>query len=112
MILKKFALSIVLVFLIGPSFTFAQLDSNKYIIDLDTNNSIENTLKVIDSIDNDRGIVVLSDMIYRLKLNTKVYDQGKKVTNRYALKKGQRVKIESSVKGSKRYVDTISILGK
>ena len=109
---KKFALSIVLVFLMGAPSTFAQSVNNTEIFDLDTSNSLENTLKIIDFIDNDKGIVVLSDMNYRLKLNAKVYDSGKKVTNRYALKKGQRVFVELSGDRSKRYIDTIFIVGK
>ncbi|MFT7492029.1 MAG: hypothetical protein ACI80S_001628 [Pseudohongiellaceae bacterium] len=109
---KKFALYVVLVFFMGAPFTFAQSDNNTDFVGLDTSNSLKNIPKIIDFIDNDKGIVVLSDMDYRLKLNTKVYDQGKKVTNRYALKKGQRVSVKFSENRSKRYIDTIFILGK
>lgn len=109
---KKFSLSLVLVFLIGQSFTFAQDNSKNSAVNPEAPVFIENSSRVIDFIDNNDGTLVLNDMIYRLKLNAKVYDQSKKITNRYALKKGQRVDVKVSYSGSERYIDTIFIVGK
>jgi hypothetical protein len=112
MILKKSALPIMLVLLIGSSLTFARDKSENSVVNSDESFSIEHSSKVIDYIDNTKGTVVLDDFTYRLKLNAKVYDQQKRLVNRYALKEGQRVLIEISKEGDGRYIDSIFILDK
>ncbi len=111
-ILKKFVLYIASVFLISSSLVLAQ--SNEGAISTE-GDSVEDLSKVVDYIDNNTGTLILNDFIYKMKLNTKVYDQQKKVTNRYALRRGQRVIIEVSKQGSEgpgRLIDSIFILDK
>ena len=76
--------------------------------------SEENTFKVIDSIEHNSGTLVLDDFIYKMKLNAKVYDRQNNLVNRYALRKGQRVRIEvdkQGLSGPGRFIDVIFILG-
>ncbi len=105
--LKKLVLSILSVIVISASFPIAYAEG-------EDSNSLESALKTIDSIDNSSGTLVLNDFIYKMKLNTKVYDPRKRLTNRYALRKGQQVIVEVDEQGPKgpgRLIDSISIVG-
>jgi hypothetical protein len=109
---KKFALSMVLIALMGSSLVFAQTNSESGVVYSDEDDSIANSPRIIDYIDHNGGRLSLDDQVYRLKLNAKVYDARKKLVNRYALKKGQRVFVEVSGDRSERYIDSVFILGK
>jgi len=67
----------------------------------------QKVLPVLDRLDDDR--------LYSLPLNVKVYKvkvdgSQKRVVNRYALKQGQNVSVNSRQSGKKTYADTIFIL--
>jgi hypothetical protein len=109
---KKFVLSMLLVALIGPTVAFSQASGRSVVDKSKAILYIEDPSKMIDYIDNNKGIVTLDDFPYRLTLDTKVYDPRKtKLVNRYALKEGQRVLIELSEDGLGRYLESIYILG-
>lgn len=75
--------------------------------------SIKNSdVEQVDMVDNTRGIVVIDDQEFHLKLNTKVSDGKKRKLNRYALKVGQIVKYKSSYENKKNYLDSIVIVTK
>lgn len=112
MILKKFTLSIALLILIGSSATFAQTTSSGGSANSGPTYNVEDLSKQVDYVDNTKGTVVLDDFVYILKLNTKIYDNRKRLVNRYALKEGQRVLIEINAESSGRYLDSIFIQGK
>jgi hypothetical protein len=115
MILIKFALSIALLILIGSQASFAQSNNNGVVANSRPTLYVEDPSKLVGSVDNTNGTVVIDDFTYRLKLNTKVYDQRKRLVNRYALKVGQRVLIETNVERSGRsgpYLDSIFIQSK
>jgi hypothetical protein len=112
MISKKIALSILLLALIGPTVVFAQVNAKSVGDKSKATLYVEDPSKIIDYIDNNEGRLSLGDTPYRLKLNAKVYDQQKRLVNRYALKEGQRVLIEISKEGAGRYIDSIFILDK
>ena len=112
MILKKLALAIALLILVGSQASFAQSNSNGVVSNSRSTLYVEDPSKVVYFVDNTKGTVILDDFAYQLKLNAKVYDQQKRLVNRYALKEGQRVLIEISKEGDGRYIDSIFILDK
>ena len=69
-------------------------------------------VKKLDIVDNTKGIVVIDDQEFHLRLNTKVSDGKKRKLNRYALKVGQIVKYKSSYENKKNYLDSIVIVTK
>ncbi len=73
-------------------------------------NSSESNNQTIELVDNTKGRIVIGDMEYILRLNTKVTDSRKRRLNRYALKVGQTVKFNSSFKNKKHYLDSIVIV--
>lgn len=66
----------------------------------------------IEYIDNTKGIVVINDQQYKLRLNSKVTDTNNRKLNRYALKVGQKVKLKSSYENKTNFVDAIVIVSK
>lgn len=78
---------------------------------LQSQSNTQDSLKsVISYIDNTKGVVVIGDSEYKLKLNTKVTDIKKRKLNRYALKVGQKVKFASSFRGRIHYLDSVVIV--
>ncbi len=75
-------------------------------------NSFENNNQTIEFVDNTKGRVVIGDMEYMLRLNTKVTDSRKRQLNRYALRVGQKVKFSSSFKNKKHYLDSVVIVSR
>lgn len=63
----------------------------------------------IDRVDNTKGIVVIDDKVFKLRLNTKVYGSKKRKLNRYALKVGQSVFFEAEIENKIMYLNYIVI---
>jgi hypothetical protein len=55
----------------------------------------EKSNSTVDLLDNTNGILIIEDQEYKLRLNTKVYGNKKKLLNRYALKVGQIIAFEA-----------------
>lgn len=75
----------------------------------------EGNLKLINSIDHNSHHVVVGDKRYIMPINFKVYKldryvQPYRVVNRYALKVGQSVYVNTRVSSSKAYVDELLIV--
>jgi len=75
----------------------------------------QKVLPVLDRLDHNANTIVVDDRLYSLPLNVKVYKvkvdgSQKRVVNRYALKQGQNVSVNSRQSGKKTYADTIFIL--
>jgi hypothetical protein len=96
----------------GPTLVFAQANTKSVVDNSKPILYVEDPSKIIDYVENDKGIISIGDFVYRLKLNTKIYDAQKKLVNRYALREGQRVLIEVSDDASENNIDSIYILGK
>ena len=109
---KTFALYVVLVFSMAAPSTFAQSDSNGVVSNLGPTLHVEDLSKIVHFVDNTKGTVVIDDFAYILQLNTKIYDERKRLVNRYALKEGQRVLLEISGESSGRYLESIFIQSK
>jgi hypothetical protein len=75
----------------------------------------ENTLTLVsrntlEGVDVKKGVVVIGDQVYKLKLNTTVYDNRNRVASRYTLKKGQKVRFKPSIKNGQRFIDSIRVI--
>jgi hypothetical protein len=108
-ILNKLVLSIALLILIGSQASFAQSNNNGVVSNSRPTLHVEDPSKIVYFVDNTKGTVVIDDFAYILQLNTKIYDERKRLVNRYALKKGQRVLLEISGESSGRYLESIFI---
>jgi len=75
----------------------------------------EESLLVIDRLDHEANLVVIDDYSYQMPINIKVYklklnSKKTRTVNRYALKKGQKVTLNSRRSGKLTYVDSIFII--
>jgi len=100
--IKNYFIFVMTIFVISAS-TIAQDDEE------------QEPVPVLDRLDHNANVIVVDDRLYSLPLNVKVYKikvdgSKKRVVNRYALKQGQNVSIDTRQSGKTTYADTIFIL--